>query len=695
MTAHRSLKEMFDPSSVAVVGASGSTGKWGNIISQTLLKGSHRRKIYLVNRRGQEILGHRSYACLSELPKAPELVFLVVPAQSFETSVDEALAVGAKAIIALTAGLGETGDASRACEEAVVQRVRDAGVVMLGPNCMGVIDTASELSGAAHMTLPAGDIAVITQSGGIGLELDCRAKHAGVGFSRFVSLGNQADLKAADFVREFATHDQTRVIAIYLEDTGEGRELLEAAKFSHINGKHLVLLAPGRTDAVERAALSHTGSLAGDDEAIDALCAAGGIVRVNTPRELLDAAASLRYPRIPEGRRLAIISDGGGAAIVAASLAGSQGFDIPPFSDKLSASLAEGASELASVGNPVDLLADDPGSFDRTVKLVAESGEVDAILVTGVYGHTASKQYPSELGDLSDLERAEVQTATLIGQVAQAGKVSVVASTIATPTPVVNELARFGVPMYRDIEAAVGNLDKLCRIGETPVNFLPVPPPAQNTVTDDSYEGSRQFLTEQGVDFAKAHFVSNLDEAITAGKALGYPLVLKALGLLHKSDMGGVAIGLNDAAALKEAFQDMNERLQPKRFSVEEMAPLSNGVELIVGTQWDEKLGPILLVGLGGIFTEQLKDIRTALAPVTPEIVLHMLDSLRGIGILRGARGRAAVDLDAIAKLATKLAEVAASHPEIAEMEMNPVLALPDRAIGLDARIILTTTGKS
>jgi acyl-CoA synthetase (NDP forming) len=690
MTSRRSLKPLFEPGSIAVVGASAVVGKWGNILSQTLIKGAHRRKIFLINRRGESILGQRTFASLLDLPEPPDLVFLVVPASGFETAIDEALKVGAKAIVALTAGLGETGDENKAREASAVKKIRAAGAVMVGPNCMGVIDTESELFGAAHMTLPAGDIAVITQSGGIGMELGCRAASSGIGFSRFISLGNQADLKAPDFIRELANHDQTRVIAMYLEDTGNGRELLQAAQLAHNNGKRLILLSPGLSEAVGRATLSHTGSMASSDDSINALCEAGGIVRVHTPRELFDAAAAFRYARIPKGRRLAIISDGGGAAIVASALVGSRGFEVPPFSDELAGSIAESVSEMASVGNPVDLLADDPSAFYHCVNLVVESGEVDAILMTGVYGHTASKQYPEELGDLSELEKAEVETATLIGQTAKAKSIPIVASTITTPSPVIGELARFGVPMYGNIEAAVSSLERLCFVGETIVNDLALPTPTSTPVTDDSYEGSRQFLTDTGISFPNARFVSTLDEALAAGEALNYPLVLKALGLLHKSDSGGVAVGLKDSTALKGAFRNMDERLQPKRFSVEEMAPLSDGVELIVGTRWDEKLGPMLLVGMGGIFTEQLKDVRLALAPVTEEIVLQMLNSLQGIEILRGARGRSAVNLDEIAKLATTVSEVAASHPEIIEMEMNPVLALPDRAIGLDARIILS-----
>jgi acyl-CoA synthetase (NDP forming) len=685
----RSLSTMFDPKSVAVIGASATLGKWGNYLSRTVLQGAERRSVFLVNRRGGDILGHPSFKSIEDLPEAPELVVLVVPAHNFEQSIDSSLKAGAKSIIAISAGLGELGDDAKMREMAVVRKVRDAGSVMLGPNCMGVIDTTTSLSATAHLTLPGGDIAVVSQSGGIGMELGCLAAHAGVGFSRFISLGNQADLNAADFVRDLAAHEHTRVIALYLEDTGQGRGFVEAAQTVRENGKRLVLLCPGRTEVVERATQSHTGSLATDDHAIDALCGAAGIIRVHTPRELFDTAVALRKPRIPQGWRIAIVSDGGGPAVVASSLAGNQGLSVPAFSKKLTKTIGENANEFASVGNPVDLLADDPESVAQAVKHISRSGEVDAILVTGSFGYIAAKQYPTELGDLSDLEQAEIDSATKIGRIVEAGDFPVIASTIATPSPVVDELANFHIPMYGDVESAVAILTKLCRLGEAPTNGLEMPTPSTSPVVSTSYESSRDFLSREGVDFVEARYVTGLEDAITAAHELGYPLVLKALGLLHKSDSGGVAIGIYDADALATAFEDMRDRLHPERFSVERMAPLSDGVELIVGTRWDEKIGPLLLLGLGGIFAEVLGDVKTALAPVTPETVRHMLDSLGGADILRGARGRSPVNFEAVVELATIVARVAAEHPEILEMEANPVLALPDRALALDARIVL------
>ena len=693
MRAARDLTSLFDPASVALVGASATPGKWGNILAQTVLTGEHRRRVMLVNRRGGRILDRPAYRSLDELPESPELVMIVVPEQGFEEAVAASLDAGARAIVAIVAGLGEAGPENRRREQAVVERVRAAGAVLLGPNCMGVIDTTSELSAAAHLTLPAGELAVVTQSGGLGLELGRRATHAGVGFSRFVSLGNQADLTAADVVRELARHEPSRVIALYLEDMHDGRDLARAALDARRQGTHVVLLAPGRTDATARAASSHTGSLAGSDETIDALCAAAGIHRVGSTRELFDTAVALVRPRFPRGRRLAVITDGGGAAVVASSLAQREGFEVPELSDDLSAALAAVSNPLATVRNPLDLLADDPDAIAAAFELIAASGEVDAALVSGVYGYTASRQYPSELGDLSELEAGEVAAAARIGATAEARDFPTAAATIATPSPVVDELARHGVPMYRDVEAATAALGRLARDAETVPHGVPELPDPEPTAVSATYEDARELLAAAGIQFPECRFVGARDEALAAADAIGFPVVLKALGTLHKSDAGGVAVDIRDAAALADAFDDIDRRLAPERLSVERMAPVASGVELIVGARWDARLGPVLVVGLGGIFTETLRDVRTVLAPAPAAVVADLLGSLRGAELLRGARGRRPVDLDAVARLAADLSRVAAAHPEMAAIEINPVLALPDGAIALDARLVPAAAG--
>ena len=294
----RDLRPLFAPRSVAVVGASADPSKWGNVLARGALRGAHRRAVYLVNRAGGEILGTRAHRSLDELPDSPELVVLSVPAAGFEAAVDEALAAGAKAIVAISAGLGELDEAGRDVEAAVTERVRAAGAVLLGPNCLGVFDADAELD-LGWSALPAGEIALISQSGNLALELARLAVASGLGFSRFVSLGNQADLVAADLLDELASHERTRVIALYLEDFRDGRAFVAAAARAREAGTPIVLLPGGTTGSSARAAQSHTGALVSDSRAIDAACAAAGIVRVATPTQLIDAAQALLARRFP------------------------------------------------------------------------------------------------------------------------------------------------------------------------------------------------------------------------------------------------------------------------------------------------------------------------------------------------------------------------------------------------------------
>jgi len=293
---------------VAVIGASSDPAKWGNRIALGAVRGERRRGVYLVNRSGREILGRPVYRSLAELPEPPELVVVTVPEAGFEEAVDSSLDAGAKALVAISAGLGETGEEGQARERAVVERVRAAGAVLLGPNCLGVFDSEAELD-LGWSELPSGSIGFISQSGNLALELALLAEDSGLGFSRFASLGNQADLEAAEFVAAFAEHEPTRVIALYCEDFRDGRTFAAAAHAAVESGKPVILLAAGRSDASMHAARSHTGALVSDLAAVDAACRAAGIDRVSTPKELIDLAQASLARNLPRGRRIAVVCE--------------------------------------------------------------------------------------------------------------------------------------------------------------------------------------------------------------------------------------------------------------------------------------------------------------------------------------------------------------------------------------------------
>lgn len=674
----RDFRALFDPRSIAVVGASEDPRKWGNWLALRALRGEHRRGVFLVNRSGDEVLSRPTYRSLAEVPEPVELVVIAVPASSLEQTVEDSLVAGARAIVAITAGTA--GDPR---EAALAARVRAAGAVLLGPNCLGVFDAGAELDLVSN-DLPAGTVGLLSQSGNLALEIGLLAREAALGFSRFVSLGNQADLDAAELIGAFTEHDRTEAIALYIEDFRDGRAFARAAAAARDRGKPVVLLTLDRTEATARAARSHTGALASELAAVEAACRAAGIVRVNTPGELVDVVQALiRGPR-PHGRRVAVLADGGGHGAIAASLAGSASLELPELSEPTVAALQARLPPTAACSNPIDLAGgaeQDIRSFVRCTQVVLDSGDVDSVLMTGYFGGYA--EYGEVFGD------AEVAVGEALARTARRAGRTLVVQTMYPRTPGAEALRRGGVPTYRSIEQAIGALERLVRHAEaTPWPIPDLTAPAA-PIDGDGYADARALLAGAGIPFAAKRTVRSLAEAAATADELGYPVVLKALGLLHKSDAGGVALGLEDPAALSDAFGRIDARLSPPEFSIERMAPLGDGLELLLGVRWDERFGPVALAGLGGIYTEVIGDVAVALAPVTVDDARRLLAKLRGWPLLRGVRGRSGLDVDAAAAALAALSEVACAHPEIRELEINPLLVLGDGALALDARAVL------
>ena len=648
----RPLESLFDPGSVAVVGASSQPGKWGYLLARGALAGVHRRSVWLVNRRGGEILGEPVFRELDELPAAPELVVVSVPPAGFDAAVDDALAAGARAIVGITSGV----------ETAAAARVRAAGAVLLGPNCLGVFDAAAELQLAPWIDFPTGEIGLVAQSGNLALELGLLARRDGVGFSRFASLGNQADLDATDLLASFAAHEGTRLVALYVEDFRDGRAFARAAQEA---GKPVVLIAGGTNEAGARAARSHTGALVSDLAAVDAACRAAGIVRVATPQQLIDAAKALLRGRRARGRRLAVFGDGGGHGVVAADVAAKAGLSLPVLTEGTRAALAAELPGAATTTNPVDFAGgeDDLARFERVGRMLLASGEVDALLLTGYFGGYGN---------------GEVDVAAaLAGAAAEHDRTLVV----HTLFPESDSVGALGVPAYPEVERAAHALGVLAADTRgAPVPELPEPGPIPPV---DDYFAVRSLVAAAGVAFPEARRVTSAEEAVRAAAELGYPVVLKSLAFEHKSDGGGVVLGIADETALGRAYDAVGGSCSVERFERGD-----DGFELIVGVKRDARFGPVLLVGAGGVYAELLRDTAVALAPVETAQAEELLRSLACAPILAGARGRPPLDVAAAARAASALSHLAAATPAIAEIELNPLLVTPHGAVALDARIV-------
>lgn len=687
------VRALFDPRSVAIVGASNDERKYGNWIAVQALSMS--RPVHLVNRRGEPVLGRPVHRALTDVPGPVDLVVVAVPASGFEEAVTDALAMGARAIVGISAGFAETGAEGGARQAALVEKVRAAGAVLLGPNCLGVFDATSELRLASN-PMPAGDIGFISQSGNLALELSALLEPLGLGFSRFASLGNQADVTLAELIRAYAAHDGTRLIAVYAEDFGDGRAFTRAAAEATAAGKPVVLLTVGAGQAAARSAASHTGSLTSAMSAIDAACAAAGAERVSTPREMALLLAGLRSGRLPHGRSVAVLADGGGHASIASDVAEIAGLEVPEFSGDLARRLKDVLTPSAGTANPVDLAGageQDIASFARTLELLLAEPAVDQVLITGYFGGYG--EYGPEIAE------CEVAVASDMAALAAASGKPVMAHTMRSASRAAAKLREGGIPVFSAVEDAVDVLARLSARAEHPAPYVPVLPEPYAADSPDSglaitslpttgggYWEARELLAAAGVGFPGGRRVRDRAAALAAAEEIGYPVVLKALGVLHKSDAGGVALGLETPEDLTAAFDTMDARLTAPGYTVEAMADLRGGVELIVGVTTDARFGPVAMVGLGGVFTEVLRDVAFGLAPLRPCDAERLFRKLRGAALLCGARGRTPVDLAAAARAVAAVTRVAAEHPEISELEVNPLLALPDRALALDARLI-------
>jgi acyl-CoA synthetase (NDP forming) len=681
------LAALFAPGTVAVVGASDDSAKWGSIIARRALASPGERTVLLVNRRGGKVLGRPAYPSAQQAAAAHgapvDLAVLCVPAEHFLAAVTDAVAAGARAIVAITAGLSEAGADGARLEAAALAVTRGAGAVLVGPNCLGIVDTTTGLQ-LAHAVLPAGDVAVLSQSGNLVLDLAGLLADRGLGVSRFVSLGNQADLGVVDLLHACVDHAGTRAVAVYTEDVVDGRAFLDAARALRQAGKPLVLLAPGRSEAAVRGAASHTGSLTSSSMVVDAACAAVGAYRVDHPTQMADLLVALRAPRRMPGRRAAVLTDGGGHGAVAADALAAVGLLTPVLTAPVTTELAAALWAHATVTNPVDLAGageQDVASYARGVRSLLASDQVDGVLLTGYFGGYSTEE--------SNLTGPELAAAREMAEAVAAQGKPLVVQTIYPDSPASEVLRGVGIPVHRDVDRACTVLAALVEPATTGLaEELPAPAPP---VTDTSYHAARALFAGCGITFPVAVPVVDAAglEAALEVPGVELPLVLKATGRLHKSEGGGVVVGLADRDAVRAAYADLVARLAPPAVSVETMADRTDGVELVVGCVRDPKFGPVVMVGLGGIFAEVLDDTACAIAPVSADAARELLLSLRAAPLLLGARGRPPVDLAALADVVARVARLAAAHPELVELELNPVLAGPGGVLALDARVVL------
>jgi len=684
------LRELLAPRSIAVVGASADPAKWGYWIARGALAGRGRREVHLVNRRGGSVLGQACRRGLEQLPEAPELMVVVTPPAHVRAVVEQGLDLGTRCFAVITSTVDGPGGESADEERALAALVRSRGGRLLGPNCMGVVDPTAAL----HLSwgeFPSGHVGLVSQSGNLALEIGRLLSRNGEGFSRFVSLGNQRDIDAADALAALVDHEPTRIIAAYVEDFRDGRRLMRVLADARAAGKPVLLLTVGRSEAAGRAAASHTGALVSPIAVVDAACAEHGILRPQSAGELVDAAHALLAGGRPRGTRVAVVGDSGGQGALAADALSDRGLTLPTLSESTTGALRRLLPAQAGLGNPVDLAGAgeaDLNAYAAAADLLLADPQVDTVLLTGYFG-----DYGTAAPALREQE--QVVARRLAEAVQRSGRPLVV-HTMARDTPPLQTLRTGGVAVYERIEQAASAVALAARWAALPPPPAAAQPPTGRETAggkagetaggcDGGYRSMRDLLAGYGLAFPAARFVATADEAVDAGRALGFPVALKAMGLAHKTEAGGVVLALADADRLREAFARMHARLAAPGYAVEAMARHPHAIELIIGTRWDVSFGLVAMVGIGGTTAELHADTALGLAPLDQERALRLLASLRHAPLLHGWRGAPPVDLAAAARALVAVARAGEDHPELAELEVNPLLVHPGGAVALDA----------
>ncbi len=704
---------VFNPKSVAVIGASQDERKWGFMVTKQLIAGGYSGRLYLVNPKRPEILGRKAVATILELNEPVDLALAVVGPRAVPSVVADCARMGVGAVVVFTSGFGETGTTGKAREAEMIQVTGNSGTRIFGPNCMGIFNSSCNMNATGMPLVPKGSIALVSQSGNMGLTLFREASKKQIGISKFISLGNQCDVDFSDCLSYLRSDDSTKAIAMFIEGIKDGRAFLREARET-VESKPVVVMKVGRSESGARSALTHTGSLAGSDVMHDGVFKQSGIVRVEETGDLLDVAQILATSRPPAGKRLAIITDGGGHGTIACDTAESSGLSVPLLSAdtqvRLQTVLSANSTTLAS-SNPIDvgdLPFESPEVFSKCCDVCLEGSEVDMVLIAGLFGGYGSGQVI-----LSEETKKREETAAheIVGLVEKYGKPLVVHSIYADDqVQALQILRQASIPVYDSVEKAVRCLAKLRTAAELRSKVVlentHIPSGRRTNRIGEilrvlKHEGRTRLLETEvrelaesyGVPICKAEIAQSLDESVSAAKTIGYPVVMKVISpdIVHKSDADCVKLNLKSDEEVKQAYLEVlkNAKRWRNRADVRGvlLAPyLRSGVEVIVGITRDNKFGPLIMFGLGGIFVELLGDVVFRSVPISRGDAKIMIDDLRNSRVLLGVRGQPKPDREAITDVLLAVSDLAEGCHEIDELEFNPILAFEKGLLALDAR---------
>lgn len=699
------LDAFFEASGVAVIGASDDITKIGGRPVQLLRKYGYAGAIYPINPKGGTVQGLQAYASILDTPTAPDLAIVAVPAQATLQAVRDCAKRGVRGVIVLSTGFAEAGPEGAALQAELVHVVRNHGMRLLGPNCLGAVNVVDKLVGSFSIALeqslpPAGQVGIVSQSGNIGSFTMRNMAERGLGVSRFVATGNEADVDVADGIAALAQDPATRIILCCMETCRHAGRLVEALDMARRQRKPVIVLKIGATEQGQAAAASHTGALMGSDAVFDAIFRRYGALRVRSFEELLDvghAAALLGTERLPATDAVTLVAASGGFGIMMADAMVQAGLTLPQLADATKASIRE-AVPTAGTNNPVDASAQMSARPDILLKMLtalqddANGSTLVLLLALSLYNPRLRGVYMEALSKIraSHPDRLLV----LISQ---------------GPADAVAEINALGIPVFPAIPAAATGLAGLVELGR--LATMPAAPTyggpldkVDAAVFRNEFH-AKKALAAAGISVPREEVVTSADDAVRSAQATGYPVVLKIASedIAHKTEIGGVALDLKDDEAVRQAYGSIManaaKHAPQARLDGVLVAPMvRGGVELIAGVSRDPVFGPVVMVGLGGIYAEILKDVAVQVAPVSEEEALRMIRGLKMFPLLDGARGQAKADVAAAARTVARLSEFACRHADdVAEIDMNPILVKPqgEGVLVLDALMVPTSRNTS
>jgi acetyltransferase len=701
-TQSHPLDPIFKPKSVALVGASERPGSVGRNVLWNLLSSPFGGTILPVNPKRSNILGVRTYASVRELPEVPDLVVITTPAASVPGLLRESVEFGVPGGVVISAGFKETGEAGIALEREIMEIV-SGKMRIIGPNCLGVMNPVHGLNAtfAATVAKP-GKVAFVSQSGALCTAVLDWSLRENVGFSSFISIGSMLDVNWGDLISYYGNDANTNAIVIYMESIGDASSFLSAAREVSLT-KPIIVIKAGRTAAAAKAAASHTGSLTGSDDVLDAAFRRAGVLRVNSIADIFYMTEVLSKQPRPKGNRLCIVTNAGGPGVLATDALVQGGGALAEISPESMEAYNALLPSSWSHANPVDILGDaEPERYAKSLEIAAKDPNIDGMLVIMTpQGMTNPTRIAEELKPYAHSLGKPVLASWMGGNSVAAGE------------DILNEV---GLPSFYYPDTAVRAFnymwkyaDNLKGLYETPslqTGDLGPDRVAAREIIRKVGETARTILTEYeskklleayGIPTTKTEIAATVDEAVAWAEKIGYPVVLKlySLTITHKTDVGGVVLNLRDAASVTNAFngikQSVAEKVGVEHFqgvTVQPMAKL-DGYELILGASIDPQFGPVLLFGTGGQLVEVFKDKSLALPPLNSTLARRMMETTKIYHALQGVRGRSSVDMAALENLLVRFSELVVENPRIKEIDINPLLASPDRLLALDARVVL------